>query len=179
MNDVCAWVCVHIFGCSCVKQRVKTSAAERREEDATRKKMNGAGGGDKRDCQSQTNSEGSMHRLRQAYPRERQTKSSWSLQFKVVTRPLEFLILIASTGYSYSTGRERPERNLGHCSEKERENEQDCMYCTDCTVYCPSFLFLSFNSSIKSLHADHFQMTPKKSSIPWKCYLRGTDTSSA
>lgn len=64
-----------------------------------------------RERQSQTNSEGSMCRLLLAHPRECQTQSSSSRQFKVVTRPLEFLILIASTfprlRWRQRTGRER------------------------------------------------------------------------
>lgn len=61
-----------------------------------------------------------MCRLLLAYPRECQTQSSSSPQFKVVTRPLEFLILIASTGprlrWRQRTGRVK----MWASAEKER-----------------------------------------------------------
>lgn len=96
-----------------------------------------------------------MCRLRLAYPRERQTQSSSSLQFKVVTRPLEFLILIASTGPRLRH-RQRPgwEESRPLLGERGREITVDC-----------SFILLSlFSSKVVS-----FSSVLKSSSIPWKC----------
>lgn len=88
-----------------------------------------------------------MWRLRLAYPRERQTQSSSSLQFKVVTRPLEFLILIASTGprlqHTQRMGRKESRPLL---REKEGRGE--------ITVYCSSFIPLLFKNVQAVLFSD-------------------------
>lgn len=107
-----------------------------------------------------------MCRLRLAYPRERQTQSSSSPQFKVVTRPLEFLILIASTGPRLRH-RQRPgweeSRPLLRERGREKEGERD-----NCLVFFLSLLLLLYYSKVLS-----FFISPKKFKHTLEMLLRG------
>lgn len=172
---VCAWVCVCVHTSltapACSKNWAMQKGGEERQRDNMREiewsgrcggwrrvvLVGGGGGGSKRkkrDCQRHTNSQGSMSRLQPAYPRERQTQSSSRLQFKVVTRPLEFLILIASTGPRLQH-RERTcwkeSRPLLTQKERWREHRRKGEGEREITIYCSFYSFIIQKSAYCTL----------------------------